>query len=71
MDDSGSNILYKKNGSERYPGFKLYKMIARTVSKHTPNAQLNKSLFDIFRITRKKINKRSKILSIDKLPRYV
>ena len=34
------NILYKKNGEERYPDFKLYKMIARTVHNHTPEAQL-------------------------------
>jgi len=26
-DDNGLNILYKKNGDERYPDFKLYKMI--------------------------------------------
>ena len=24
-DDSGKNILYKSNGEERYPDFKLYK----------------------------------------------
>ena len=40
QDDKGRNILYKKNGDERYPDFKLYKMIARTVHKHTPQAQL-------------------------------
>ena len=27
-DDRGRNILYKNNGDERYPEFKLYKMIA-------------------------------------------
>ena len=40
-DDNNANILYKKNGSERYPEFKLYKMIARTVHKHTPQKQLD------------------------------
>ena len=25
-DDKGRNILYKNNGDERYPDFKLYKM---------------------------------------------
>ena len=44
-DDSNRNILYKKNGEERYPDFKLYKMIARTVHKHTPEEQLNRSYF--------------------------
>ena len=36
FDDNGKNILYKKNGEERYPNFKLYKMIARIVHNHTP-----------------------------------
>ncbi len=36
IDDKGRNILYKKNGDERYPEFKLYKMIARSVTKYVP-----------------------------------
>ena len=44
-DDSKRNILYKKNGEERYPNFKLYKMIARTVHKHTPEEQLKRPYF--------------------------
>ena len=47
-DDDGKNVLYKRNGSERYPGFKLYKMIARTVHQHTPESQLTDSWFKIF-----------------------
>jgi len=35
-DNKDRNILYKTNGEERYPEFKLYKMIVRTVHKHTP-----------------------------------
>ncbi|NCA20779.1 MAG: signal recognition particle-docking protein FtsY, partial [Crocinitomicaceae bacterium] len=34
LDDNGKNVLYKRNGQERYPDFKLYKMIARTVHRH-------------------------------------
>ena len=30
-DDKGRNILYKKNNVERYPEFKLYKMINKYV----------------------------------------
>ena len=45
LDDNGKNVLYRKNGEERYPSFKLYKMIARTVHKHTPEAQLNRPFF--------------------------
>ena len=56
-DDNGKNILYKKNGEERYPGFKLYKMIARNVHKHTPEAQLSFSYFSQFETTKKKLVK--------------
>ena len=45
-DDKGVNILYKQDGSERYPDFKLYKMIARHVHAHTPENQLE---FDTFK----------------------
>jgi len=48
LDDHGKNILYKKNGQERYPNFKLYKMIARTVHQHTPEAQLEYDCFQQF-----------------------
>ena len=40
LDDKGINLLYKTNGVDRYPDFKLYKMIARCVHNHTPQAQL-------------------------------
>jgi hypothetical protein len=48
MDDDGRNILYKKSGEERYEGFKLYKMIARKVHRHTPQAQLERPEFQSF-----------------------
>tara|TARA_B100001057_G_scaffold499318_1_gene609497 strand:- start:24 stop:1784 length:1761 start_codon:yes stop_codon:yes gene_type:complete len=71
-DDNGRNILYKKNGDERYPDFKLYKMIARTVHNHTPQSQLNKDIFNKFQTTGRQIkSKKSKIINIDKLPSYV
>lgn len=47
-DDNGKNILYKKNGEERYPNFKLYKMIARQVHNHTPAAQLEQEFFKVY-----------------------
>ena len=70
-DDKGRNILYKNNGDERYPDFKLYKMIARTVHKHTPQNQLKNPLFKKYCVPRKKINKKAKIFNIDKLSSYV
>ena len=69
-DDNGKNILYKSNGSERYPDFKLYKMIARTVHKHTPQAQMTNPIFDLYKLTGKKaINKKAQpyIFNIDTL----
>jgi hypothetical protein len=48
LDDKGQNILYTKTGEERYPGFKLYKAIARNVTQHTPENQLNSSFFNAF-----------------------
>ena len=48
LDDNGINVLYKNNGDERYPDFKLYKMISRHVHKHTPNFQLERPEFQQF-----------------------
>ena len=69
-DDKGRNILYKKCGEERYPEFKLYKMIARTVHNHTPQNQVDNIIFSNFIINRKRTNKK-KLIDIDKLPVYV
>jgi hypothetical protein len=44
-DDSGTNILYKRNGEERYPDFKLYRMIARIVHNHLPENQFSHECF--------------------------
>ena len=65
-DDKGRNILYKNNGEERYPEFKLYKMIVRTVHNHTPEKQLEHSLFKTFVSSKKKI-KKQKIINIDNM----
>jgi hypothetical protein len=45
-DDNGVNVLYKKNGEDRYPDFKLYKMIARIVHNHVPETQFKHPCFD-------------------------
>ena len=68
-DDKGKNILYKKNGEERYPEFKLYKMIARNVHNHTPVAQLERKQFSGFKISRKKLKKNhlKNLINIDNL----
>ena len=48
MDDNLKNIMYRRDGEERYPGFKLYKMIARNVHAHTPQEQLKYPIFSQF-----------------------
>ena len=68
FDDKNKNILYKNDGSERYPDFKLYKMIARNVHKHTPQNVLKKPLFENYIIAKKKINNPEAIFNIDDLP---
>ena len=69
-NDDGKNILYKRNGEERYPNFKLYKMIAKTAHKHTPQEQLNFPYFKQFLIKDKKISVDVDV-DIDILPCYV
>jgi hypothetical protein len=71
LDDNGVNILYKNTGVERYPDFKLYKMIARLVHNHTPEAQLERMEFKKYLISNKKIDvKRGLIIDLDELPSY-
>jgi hypothetical protein len=73
LDDNGINILYKNNGTERYPDFKLYKMIARCVHNHTPQAQLARQEFDNFSINSKDLPKEissKDIIDIDNIPSF-
>ena len=70
-DDKGRNVLYKSNGAERYPDFKLYKMIARTVHGHVPSAQLSNPLFSKYEFTGQ-ISQKNKqnMMRIDDMPAY-
>lgn len=68
IDDKDRNILYKTDGEERYPEFKLYKMIARTIHGAVPSKQLGHECFGKYVVTKKKINKNHKIINIDKIP---
>ena len=70
IDDNGINVLYKNNGIERYPDFKLYKMIARCVHKHTPILQLERKEFSQFIVSNKNIGKTEYVINIDELPSY-
>ena len=67
MDDNGKNILYKSTGEERYPNFKLYKMIARLVHAHTPENQMSFALFSQYDVSKKVDNKKKRIKPIDRI----
>ena len=67
QDDTGRNILYKRNGEERYPNFKLYKMISRLSHNHTPENQFQYPVFSQFKSNAKKPNY---CVNIDTLPKY-
>lgn len=68
-DDNNYNVLYKKNGDERYKGFKLYKMISRIVTAHTPEKQLDFQFFSQFRQKKQKNTnlQLEDVMDIDKL----
>ena len=69
LDDKGINMLYKNNGADRYPDFKLYKMIARCVHNHTPQAQLERPEFNAYSKFKGEIP--DEIINIDVIPSYV
>jgi hypothetical protein len=69
LDDKGVNMLYKNNGADRYPDFKLYKMIARCVHNHTPQAQLERPEFNVYSKFKGEIP--DEIINIDIIPSYV
>jgi hypothetical protein len=73
QDDKGRNMLYKKSGKERYPYFKLYQMIARTVHRHIPLQQIHNPLFAPFLLPEGAPNKKKKsdiCIDLDALPDY-
>jgi hypothetical protein len=70
LDDNNKNILYKQNGEERYPNFKLYKMIARTVHNKTPAEQLSRPVFNNYVISSNENIPDSMHMNIDLLPEY-
>jgi len=69
LDDKGINLLYKNNGQDRYPDFKLYKMIARCVHNHTPHAQLERPEFKKFALA--KGDGLKEVIDIDAIPVYI
>jgi hypothetical protein len=69
-DDKGKNVLYKKNGEERYEGFKLYKMIARTVHGCVPREEVKKTVFSDY-VMKTSPKTDVTVIDIDVIPCYV
>tara|TARA_R110002096_G_scaffold400473_6_gene597099 strand:+ start:72 stop:575 length:504 start_codon:yes stop_codon:yes gene_type:complete len=71
LDDKKINVLYKLNGEERYPDFKLYKMISRLVHNHTPEKQLERKEFSHYLVEKSSITDnilKKHILNLDIIP---
>ena len=69
-DDKGRNVMYKRSGVERYPNFKLYKMIARTVHAHTPESAFADPCMQRYKSTRSSLGKKARIMDLDAVPDY-
>jgi hypothetical protein len=48
LDDDGRTVYEDKDGDEKYPGFDLYVIIARTVHDAVPREQVRKPVFEQF-----------------------
>ena len=78
LDDNNKNILYKNNNTDRYPDFKLYKMISRTVHNKVPEEQLDNTLFTCFKLTEKVVANKGitceshndDLMNIDMIPKF-
>ncbi len=55
-DDDGKSMIWADDGSERYPDFELYRMIALSVHRHTPQAQLSRPEFSNYTVPAKAVN---------------
>ena len=62
-DDNGRNMLYRSNGKDKYPGFKLYKMISKIVHNHVPDNQFSHACFEKYILQEKP----ESIIDIDEL----
>jgi hypothetical protein len=62
--DDDTNILHNPDGSDRYPDFDLYKVIAAQVHDAIPSEQVKKPVFEVFRVNKKKIPKDVKVYSL-------
>jgi hypothetical protein len=48
LDDDGKTVFEDRDGEEKYPGFELYVVIAKTVHDAVPKDQVRKPVFESF-----------------------
>ena len=48
LDDDGKTVFEDRDGEEKYPGFELYVVIAKTVHDAVPRDQVRKPVFESF-----------------------
>ena len=66
-DDNNRNVLYKSNGEDKYPGFKLYKMISKLVHNHIPEKQFSHKVFHKYVMNEIDENIKESIIDLDNL----
>jgi len=59
IDDNGRNVFIKPNGTERFPGFDLYKHIAEFVHVAIPSRQIYHVAFNDFKMNNPPKNKKA------------
>ena len=64
IDDNGQNVFIKPNGSERFPGFDLYKHIAEFVHVAIPCQQIVQPIFGKYHIQEKQVPSNQKVYSL-------
>jgi hypothetical protein len=64
VTDSGENVLRNSDGSERYPSFELYPVIASQVHSAVPADQLGQAVFDDFRIEQASLTGEEKVYKL-------
>jgi hypothetical protein len=62
IDDNGQNVFIKPNGTERFPGFDLYKHIAEFVHVAIPCQQIVDPIFGRYRV--KQVPSNQKVYSL-------
>jgi len=68
-DDREKSVLYKSNGKERYPHFKLYKMISRAVHQHVPENEMKE--FDCFLVSEEEAQSHWPWMNVDEIVQVI